>query len=344
MTGRGKRVSLGMLLAVNVAVWSLVIAGGASAHRTAPPDRGARATHPVLSGAAAPDVAPAATAFGAACVRRARSQLQRRQQPRQRRHELRRRVRAPRPGALRRQRVRARAGELRLPGVPRERSQPRWADQRQRPLRRRLQAVHQRSALPVRPGHAHLVREHPLPERHIYGQQARDRRQACRRPAWHLDALQDQHHPSRRTRLPLLRRPAAARDRRSEHLHLDQRVLDQRPAVQRRTAVRDRQAPARGRRRVAHVRPHRPAADRPPQGRFGAAGHNRRLQQGRVPDELARSEWNRRQPHRRVGGHEPRAGDTPRSPPAADHHPVAELLGAACHRTDGAAVADRLRR
>src|SRR6478752_3039234 len=66
MTGRGKRVSLGMLLAVNVAVWSLVIAGGASAHRTAPPDRGARATHPVLSGAAAPDVAPAATAFGAA--------------------------------------------------------------------------------------------------------------------------------------------------------------------------------------------------------------------------------------------------------------------------------------
>ena len=66
MTGRGKRVSLGMLLAVNVAVWSLVIAGGASAQRTAPPDRGARATHPVLSGAAAPDVAPAATALDAA--------------------------------------------------------------------------------------------------------------------------------------------------------------------------------------------------------------------------------------------------------------------------------------
>src|SRR4029079_9289483 len=66
MTGRGKRVSLGMLLAVHVAVWSLVIAGGASAQRTALPDRGARATHPVLSGAAVPDVAPAATAFGAA--------------------------------------------------------------------------------------------------------------------------------------------------------------------------------------------------------------------------------------------------------------------------------------
>src|SRR6478609_10910657 len=66
MTGRGKRVSLGVLLAVNAAVWSLVIAGGASAQRTAPPDRGARPTHPVRSGAAVPDVAPAATTFGAA--------------------------------------------------------------------------------------------------------------------------------------------------------------------------------------------------------------------------------------------------------------------------------------
>src|SRR5690242_7410049 len=66
MTGRGKRVSLGMLLAVNVAVWSLLTAGGASAQGTALPDRGARATHPVLSGAVVPDVAPVAAAFGAA--------------------------------------------------------------------------------------------------------------------------------------------------------------------------------------------------------------------------------------------------------------------------------------
>ena len=65
MAGRGRRVSLGMLLAVNVAVWSLVIAGGASAQGTAAPDRGARPTHPDLRGAV-PDVAPAATAFNAA--------------------------------------------------------------------------------------------------------------------------------------------------------------------------------------------------------------------------------------------------------------------------------------
>src|SRR5207248_11506939 len=39
---------------------------GASAQHTAPPDRRARAIHPVVSGAAVPDVAPAATAFGAA--------------------------------------------------------------------------------------------------------------------------------------------------------------------------------------------------------------------------------------------------------------------------------------
>ena len=45
----GRRVSLGVLLAVNAAVWSLVVAGGASAQRTAPPDRGARPTHPVRS-------------------------------------------------------------------------------------------------------------------------------------------------------------------------------------------------------------------------------------------------------------------------------------------------------
>jgi hypothetical protein len=54
-----------MLLAVNVAVWSLVIAGGASAQGTAAPDRGARPTHPDLRGAV-PGVAPAATAFNAA--------------------------------------------------------------------------------------------------------------------------------------------------------------------------------------------------------------------------------------------------------------------------------------
>ncbi len=65
MAGRGRRVSLGMLLAVNVAVWSLVIAGGASAQGTAAPDRGARPTHPDLRGAV-PTVAPAATAFNAA--------------------------------------------------------------------------------------------------------------------------------------------------------------------------------------------------------------------------------------------------------------------------------------
>src|SRR3954453_13213264 len=64
MTGRGKRISVGMLLAVNVAVWSLAIAGGASAQGTARPDRGARPTHPVLRGAV-PDVAPSATTFGA---------------------------------------------------------------------------------------------------------------------------------------------------------------------------------------------------------------------------------------------------------------------------------------
>ena len=65
MTGRGRRVSLGMLLAVNVAVWSLVIAGGASAQGAAAPDRGARPTHPDLRGAV-PDVAPAASALNAA--------------------------------------------------------------------------------------------------------------------------------------------------------------------------------------------------------------------------------------------------------------------------------------
>src|SRR3954451_1846793 len=64
MTGRGQRVTLGMLLAVNVAVWSLVIAGGASAQRSAAPDRGARPTHPVLGGAV-PDVPPSASVLSA---------------------------------------------------------------------------------------------------------------------------------------------------------------------------------------------------------------------------------------------------------------------------------------
>jgi hypothetical protein len=58
-----------MLLAVNVAVWSLVIAGGASAQGTAAPDRGARPTHPVQTGTV-PEVSPSATAFGAAASAR----------------------------------------------------------------------------------------------------------------------------------------------------------------------------------------------------------------------------------------------------------------------------------
>jgi hypothetical protein len=65
MTGRGKRISVGMLLAVNVAAWSLVIAGGASAQGTTAPDRGARPTHPVLGGAV-PDVPPSASILSAA--------------------------------------------------------------------------------------------------------------------------------------------------------------------------------------------------------------------------------------------------------------------------------------
>jgi hypothetical protein len=54
-----------MLLAVNVAVWSLVITGGASAQGTAAPDRGARPTHPDQRGAV-PEVPPAATPLSAA--------------------------------------------------------------------------------------------------------------------------------------------------------------------------------------------------------------------------------------------------------------------------------------
>ena len=47
-----------MVLAVNAALWSLVLVGGASAHRTTPSgDRGARPTHPNLPGTV-PHVAP----------------------------------------------------------------------------------------------------------------------------------------------------------------------------------------------------------------------------------------------------------------------------------------------
>ena len=108
-------------------------------------------------------------------------QLQRNEQQRQPQDQLQSGVRAAGPGAVRRQRLRARAGELGVPDLQDERQDPRRADQRQRSLRSGIDAVHQRSALLLRPDHQHMVRDHPLPQRRRGGGRqvvaARDRRE-----------------------------------------------------------------------------------------------------------------------------------------------------------------------
>ena len=343
MAGRGRRVSLGMLLAVNVAVWSLVIAGGASAQGTAAPDRGARPTHPDLRGAV-PDVAPAATAFSAAssaglvrnfngvssldsAVTNFGAEFEPPDQGLCVGNGF---VLEPVNSAFRvyRENGRSLAGPTNVnalfgDGFKQFTSDPRCQYD---------PATHTWFASILFLNDTFTASRLEIAVRHA----------ADPRGTWTHFKI-NTTDPGGHGCPCFGDQPLLGIDGQNIYISTNEFSINgpqfngaQLYVIDKRQLVDGDASPT-----FVHIGPLRI-------GRHKAASVQPAITVGSSRAEYLMSSLDpngsRRQPHRRVGGHKPRAGDAPRSPPAADHHPVAELRDAACHAADGAAVADRLRR